>query len=117
MKNGSPILLVFVAVSVQASVYFTPVTGERVLDGIKFPQLSFHENGREITYEQPRGWTYLGDANHISFTPPNTAQAQAEIAQAPLSAPQNFDEPTMKLLQDQVIHSLPADSHDVAVVS
>jgi hypothetical protein len=43
-------------------------------------------------------------------------QAYGEIAQAPLIAPQNFDEPIMQALQDQVLHSLPGDSREAVVV-
>jgi len=88
-----------------------------MLDGIKFPELYFHENGRKISYEQPRGWTYNGDASRIRCMPSNVPQAFGEMAQAPLPAPQNFDEPTMKLLQERVLQSLPRDSHDVKVLT
>jgi hypothetical protein len=108
IASASPIL---------AAVDFTPASGERTLEGIKFPELYFHENGRKISYEQPRGWTYSGDASRIRFSPPNVTQALGEMAQAPLAAPQNFDEPTMKLLQDRFMKSLPADSHDVTIVA
>jgi hypothetical protein len=96
---------------------FTPGTGERVLEGIKFPELYFYENGRQISYEQPRGWSYSGDSSRIRFMPPSVAQAFAEMAQAPLAAPQNFDEPTIKLLQERVLQTVPPDSHDVTVVA
>jgi hypothetical protein len=100
-----------------ADIDFTPTVGERTLEGIKFPQLFFHENARKISYEQPRGWTYTGESSRIKLTPPNVPQAFGEIAQAPLPAPLNFDEPTLKRLQDQVLASLPRDSHDAALLS
>jgi hypothetical protein len=100
-----------------AAIDFTPTIGERILEGIKFPQLFFHEKERKISYEQPRGWTYSGDSSRIKFAPPSVPQAFGEISQVPLPAPQNFDEPTTKSLQDQVLHSLPGDSHDAVVVS
>jgi hypothetical protein len=115
-RSTIPLLFVAVAFTAKASIDFTPATGERTLEGIKFPELYFHEKGRKISYEQPRGWTYSGDSSRIRFTPPNMPQAFGEIAQAPLTAPQNFDEPTVKLLQDQVLHSLPGDSHEAVVV-
>jgi hypothetical protein len=102
--------------SAKATIDFTPIPGERVLEGIKFPELYFHENGRKISYEQPRDWSYSGDSNRIRFMPPGIAQAFAEMAQTPLKGPQNFDEPTMKLLQERVVQSVPPDSHDVTVV-
>src|SRR5919201_481501 len=103
--------------SAKATIDFTPIPGERVLEGIKFPELYFHENGQKISYEQPRGWTYTGDSSRIRFMPPGIAQAFGEMAQAPLAAPQNFDEPTMKLLRERALQSVPSDSHDVTVVA
>jgi len=90
-----------------AAIDFTPTAGEWVMEGIKSPLLYFHENDRMISYVQPRGWTYTGDSSRIKFMPPDVSQTFGEIGQAPLPAPQNFNEATMKLLQDQVIHSLP----------
>jgi hypothetical protein len=110
------LLLIPAVLSTRASIDFTPVIGERIFEGIRFPQLCFHESERKISYEQPRGWTYTGDSSRVRFIPPNVPQAFGEMAQAPLTAPQNFDEATMKLLQDRVLRSLPTDSHDVALI-
>ena len=100
-----------------AGIDFTPTASERTFAGIKFPQLYFHEKDRRISYEQPRGWRYSGDCSQIKFTPPDVPQAFAEISQTPLPARQNFDEPTTKGLQDQVLASLSPDSQDAAIVS
>ncbi|MFN2541874.1 MAG: hypothetical protein ABR514_06880 [Chthoniobacterales bacterium] len=103
--------------SARSGIDFTASMGERTLAGIKFSELHFHENDRKISYEQPRGWSYSGDATHIKFVPPDVRQAVGEFSQAPLSKPQNFDEETMKLLQAAVLAAMPPDSQDVAVVS
>jgi hypothetical protein len=103
--------------TVKSGIDFTPGTGERTLEGIKFTELYFHENGRKISYEQPRGWAHAGDASRIKFMPPNAPQAFGEITQAPLPKPQNFDEEAVKVLQDRVIASVPSDSQDVILVS
>jgi hypothetical protein len=100
-----------------AAIDFTPATGEWVMEGIKSPLLYFHDNDRKISYVQPRGWTYTGDASRIKFMPPNVSQAFGEIGQVSLPAPQNFDEPTLKRLQDQVLASLPRDSRDATLLS
>ena len=100
-----------------AGIDFTPTISERTFAGIKFPELYFHQKDRRISYEQPRGWRYSGDSSQIKFTPPDVPQAFGEIGQTPLPAPQNFDEATMKRLQDQVLASLPPDSQDAAIVS
>src|SRR5437879_7721925 len=103
--------------SALAGIDFTPIAGERTFEGIKFPELYFHEKDRKISYEQPRGWRYSGDSSQIRFTPPDVPQAFGLISQTPLSAPQNFDEATMKRLQDQMLASLPPYSDSAAIVS
>jgi hypothetical protein len=109
-------VLAFVG-QVYAAVDLTPVVGIREQDGLKFRQLIFKEGATRITYEQPTGWSYTGDANHIRFLPPHTSQAHADIEQAPLPAPQAFDEPTMKVLQEQVLASMPEEALQTSVVS
>jgi hypothetical protein len=106
-----------VAPRATAAIDFTPTTGERKLEGVIFKQLIFHEEGRQIAYEQPTGWNYSGDARGIRFTPPDFTQAQAEIQQSPLPEPQKFDEPTIKLLQEQVLASIPKDSQHPAILA
>lgn len=103
--KASPLLLVlaFCSSSALASIDFNPTTGERVLAGVKFPQLIFKEGSRTITYEQPRGWSYNGNGASIVFTPPGVTQAQATIEQTPIRGPQPFDEATIKALQEQVV--------------
>src|SRR2546423_10214948 len=119
MKQTSSLFLALVTLSTPllGSIDFTVTTSERVLDGIKFQQLIFHENGRKITYEQPRGWSHSGNSTSITFTPPNIPQAQASIEQLPLREPQNFDEPTMKTLQEQVLAAVPPNSQKVVIVN
>ena len=107
---GSPVWCAF------AGIDFTPTPSERIFEGIKFPELYFHEKDRKISYEQPRNWKYSGDSSRIRFTPPDVLQAFGEISQTPLSAPQTFDELTMKHLQDQVLASLPPDCQDATIV-
>lgn len=116
-KGLLPLFALLACCRAFGGIDFTPGLGERKLEGIKFTELYFHENGRKISYEQPRGWTYTGDSTRIRFIPPNVQQAFGEMAQTPLPAPQNFDESTIKLLQDRVLQSLPPDSHDVTVIS
>jgi hypothetical protein len=100
-----------------AEIDFKEGTDERVLEGIKFSQLVFRDNGRKVTYEQPRGWTYLADNSRIRFTPPGVTQAQAEIDQLPLTGPLAFDEATDKKLREQLLAGLPAGSQDAKVES
>ena len=116
-----PIILLLASISLcsiaKAEIDFKEGTDERVLEGIKFQQLVFRDNGRKVTYEQPRGWSYLADNGRIRFTPPGVTQAQAEIDQLPLTAPIAFDEATDKKLREQLLSTLPPGSQDGKVVS
>ena len=108
---------VCVSSRVSATIDFTPTTGERVLEGIVFPQLIFHEDGRAITYEQPRGWKYSGEAARVRFTPPDFGQARAEIGQVALPQPQSFDDAVKKNLQAQVLASVPSGSQNAVLIA
>jgi len=109
--------LLGVAGTALGGIDLSPVTGERILDGIKFKQLIFREGGRKITYEPPRGWNYRGDSGQFKLTPPDVAQAQGAIDQSPLPAPQDFDEATIKALRDKTLSWVPPGSTDLAIVA
>jgi hypothetical protein len=98
-----------------AEIDFKGGTDERILEGIKFEQLVFRDNGRKVTYEQPRGWTYVVDTGRVRFTPPGISQAQAEIDQLPLAKTTVFDEATIKKLQEQLLAALPPGSQNAKV--
>lgn len=100
-----------------AALDFTPTVTQREQAGITFQVLNFKENGRTITYEQPRGWTPAAGGGRIRFTPPGLNQAFAEIDQVPLPAPQNFEEAAIKALREKALASVPADSQNVTLVS
>jgi hypothetical protein len=95
---------------------FTPVTGKRVLENVTFSQLVFHQDGHPITYEQPRNWTFTAGAAQLKLTP-DIAQAQASIEQAPLAAPQTFDESAVAALRMVVLGSIPGGARDAKIVA
>jgi hypothetical protein len=99
-----------------APIDFSVTTTERTLEGIKFTLLNFHDNGKRISYQQPRGWTYSGDAQRIKFTPPNLTGAQAEIEQTPLPEPDPLDETMIKELQQKALASVPPGSQNVTII-
>jgi hypothetical protein len=108
--------LVFLS-SAQAGVDFTPTGGERVLEGIVFKQILFHQDGHPIAYEQPHGWTFTGDAVAMRLAPPNLSQAQATMEQAHLSAPQLLNDATTAQLRQQVLASVPNGAQNIALVA
>jgi hypothetical protein len=95
---------------------FTPMSGQRALEKVEFPQLVFHQDGHFVTYEQPRNWTFTGSAAQLKLTPSNS-QAQATIEQVALSGPQPFDEAAVTALRQVVIESVPGDAKEPKVVA
>ncbi len=98
----------------EAAIDFTPVVGERNQEGVIFKQLIFREKDRKITYEQPNGWTYSGDSKGLRLTPPNVAQAQADIEQSVLRVPEPIDEAA---LRDLAMKTIPAGSLQATIVA
>jgi hypothetical protein len=96
---------------------FTPTTEQRQLEGITFPEVIFHQDGHAISYEPPRGWTFVGNEARLTLAPPNTSQAQASLEQAALPSPQIFDEQTVEQLRSLVLGSLPPDAQNVQLVA
>ena len=116
MRVSLALLFLLLPGLARAGIDFTPTQGERVLEGITFKQTIFHQDGRAISYEPPRGWTLTGDAAGVKLTP-NVGQAQAAIEQSPLSAPQPLDEAVMAQMQKRVLESVPNGSVSVILVS
>jgi hypothetical protein len=110
------LLVALTALREGGAIDFRPTPGERTLEGIVFKQLIFHEDGRAISYEQPRGWKYSGDASRIRFIPPDFSQAQAEILQAPVPKEPTFDDAAVKALQAEVLASVPEGSQNALVI-
>lgn len=108
------LLAAFTLSTADGAIDFTPVPGERNQEGIIFKQLIFREKERKITYEHPKGWSYAGDSKGVRLTPPNVAQAQADIEQSALRAPQPIDEAA---LRDQAMMTVPAGSQQATIVA
>lgn len=98
----------------EAAIDFAPMAGERNQEGVLFKHLTFRENNRKITYEQPSGWRYSGDSKGLRLTPPSVTQAHAEIKQSPLPAPQPIDEGA---LRDQAMMSIPSENQQATIVA
>lgn len=111
--------LIFLAACVlpaRATIDFTATTGDRELEGIHFPQLIFHQNEHQITYEKPRDWNFSSDSGGMRLAPPDVAQAQVVVLQTPLTTPQVLDDATTKQLQQFVLSSAPSGAQNVVLI-
>lgn len=106
----------FVA-SACAELQLTPKVAEYQLDGVKFKQIAFSDDGKTVTYQSPRGWDYSGNASQLTLRPPNKAQAEATITKIPLSQPGSFDQANLKKLVDEAVAVIPKASSNMSVLS
>ena len=109
-------LLLVVRAALAAPIDFTPTEGSRTLEGVVFKQIYFHQEGKIISYEQPRGWSYSGDPGGLRLTPPDITQAQVTVQQAALPAPQVFDDATNQQLQQISLGAAPANAQNVTLL-
>ncbi|MEP6809132.1 MAG: hypothetical protein ABI992_02735 [Chthoniobacterales bacterium] len=109
---------VLLALAARADLAFTPKESEYDMEGMKLKQLAFSDgNGKTITYQQPPGWKYSGNANSLILQPPNTVDAEGTITRVTLPQPGTFDEETMKKLTEEALASVPKPSSNVTLVS
>ncbi len=106
----------FVA-SADAELQLTPKVAEYELDGVKFKQIAFSDDGKTVTYQSPRGWDYSGNATQLTLRPPNKAQAEATITKVALSQPGSFDEASSKKLVEEAVAVVPKASSNISAVS
>ncbi len=69
-------LLVFDAC---AGLDFTPVESFYEVEGLRAPNVTFRDGGKDITYTPPAHWILCGRGKIITLTPPNTVQAGAIV--------------------------------------
>ena len=101
----------YLTFSTRAEIDLSPIPSVRELEGCKFPQLEFRDDGERITYEVPRGWTYQArDKYTLALTPPNKDLVSAKIKFIPASGTLVLDEAQLKYLKDTASSLLPPDS-------
>jgi hypothetical protein len=105
-------MLVASAFSVaRAEINLTPIYSVRVLDGCKFPQIEFRDDGKKITYEPPKGWTCVpSDKFAISLSPAGKDMVSAKIKYLPVAGPLVLDDVQLNHFKQTASQLLPADS-------
>ncbi len=112
------VLALSFSISARADMQFAPRESEYTVEGMKFKQLAFPDgSGKEITYQQPPGWTYFGSVAKLTLRPSNSAQAEGMITRVALSQSVAFDEANAKELVGRALSAVPPDSTDVTLVS
>jgi hypothetical protein len=101
------------AFAAQASINLTPEVSEYTAEGMKFHQLTFHDDKQVIQYEPPQKWTYAGGSAELRLKPPEKNFAEAAIETQTLAKPQALDENVRNALKEKFLASVPAGSQFV----
>jgi hypothetical protein len=105
-------------VSARADLNLSPKLASFDADGATLHHLVFSDgNGKEITYQQPDGWQYSGDASKLTLFPQKKTQATGAITKVPLGKPGAFDEESRRKLTEETLGGVPDGSTNVTLVS
>lgn len=58
------------------SIDFTPARTVKILEKARIPVLTFHQDGRQITYQPPGGWSVEGGPDVLELMPPNASEVK-----------------------------------------
>jgi hypothetical protein len=95
----------------RAEIDLRPEPSVRELEGCKFSQLEFRDNGKKITYEPPKGWKYVAhDQNTLALVPPGKDMVSAKIKFIPTPGTLVLDEVQLKRFKDTASQLLPPES-------
>jgi hypothetical protein len=87
-------------------------------EGVKYTQLSFKDDKRQVLYVPPQNWTWRGGSSQLRLTPPAVfTRADAIIETAPLAEPQPLDEKAIAVLRQQFMSTLPPGAQGVKMIS
>jgi len=106
------------AVTAHGALDLSPFPSQFEGEGIKYTQLSFKDDKREVLYVPPQNWAWRGGSSQLRLTPPATfTRADAIIETAPLAEPQLLDEKAIAGLRQQFMNTLPSGAQGVKMVS
>src|SRR5436190_55358 len=116
MRLTTVIFVLCFALRASAQIDLTPTSSERLLEGIKFPQIFFREGVRKISYESPRGWTDSSEgASKIRFSSSKYVQAESSIEVVKLKEPIAIPADAAKL-RELVLTLAPKDAEKVKLL-
>lgn len=119
MRHSSIALIFLLAAAAQAKaeIDFTPTLNRYYSEGAEYLSVSFKEDKQTISMGVPRLWSCRGDASRLQFMPPDESFAEGIVQAVPAKGAQPFDEATVKVLEAQVISTLPPGNQGATVIS
>lgn len=109
-------LLAATICSARAGMDLTPTIREYTSQGFVYRQVKLSQPKEDILFVLPQGWSIRGGKDRLQLQPSNRNFVEALVTATPLAAPQPFDEPTKKALEQRVLTEAPPGSQAVQVV-
>jgi hypothetical protein len=110
------LLTSLVAAAAHAAVDLTPIPSDHEEHGMKYRMLTFKYGDRKIEYVPPAAWAVRGAADRVTFAPPSSRFAEAQVQAVPLQAPVPLDDARVLALEQQAIRELPGGSQSPEVL-
>jgi hypothetical protein len=109
---------VFIPLSARCAVDLAPLPSEFDGEGIRYTQLTFKDDKRQVVYVPPQLWSYRGSSNQLRLTPPaNFPKAEATIETTPLTAPAPLDDKAMEIAKQHLFTTLGPSAQGAKIVS
>lgn len=110
-------LVLLGAASASAQLDLTPKESFYEVEGIRVPNVTFHDGSKKIAYTPPANWALSGGGNRLTLTPQDKAQAGATIenAVAPVPLPE-ASEASVKTYSEMALKLAPEGASKVEIV-
>jgi hypothetical protein len=92
-------ILLLAGSAARADLDLTPTTTVQMMEQVPMLRVVFHDGGKEIVYQPPKGWTVSGSHTSAALSIPQHPQARALIQVAPRLRIPAFDDKAEKLFQ------------------
>lgn len=101
----------------EAELDLTPVDSYYVVEGIRSPDLNFHDDSKVIAYTPPGRWKPNGAGKKMTMVPPDKPQAAASITAVP-ATPEDLaaTADNAKAYAEIATKALPRDAMKVEVI-
>src|SRR4051794_15020193 len=101
----------------RAAVDLSPMPIEFVGEGVKYTQLTFKDDKKQVTYVLPQLWSWRGGGTQVQLPPPNSPRASAVIEALHLDTPMALDDKAVEAIRQQFTAFLPPGSNGATLIS
>jgi hypothetical protein len=114
---ASASFLIAASGNARAGINFTPTINRYTSEGAEYATAQFKDDQKLVSIGIPRTWNCRGNAARLQLVPPNQAFAEGVVEEIATKGPRQFDEASVKVLEQSVLASLPPGSQSPSVIS